>query len=261
MPIFQGRTSRLKANFLHPDFIVNADDSVLTSVQVSYPQSSNTPLKQVGQRELAGSYSYLESIATVELTWVTEYDEGKRVFLRALQHFQNKSNGIVKNPVLTDNIFVCLTGMRFSTTGLNPSQFGYTMLFMNCPDMLSTEFDPLEFFGVSTEESESVINITDGECDGSLITDKSWTVNMRADAQFGLTGYRDIKFSEATVSESITSINSTYVPVWELDAYVYTDTGVIQHTRGLSDTAPRTYVTSRQANLIPLGSKEVAIGW
>jgi hypothetical protein len=263
MPIFQGRTCRLKSGFINEAFLPATSNSILTSVQVNVPQVSNTPIKQVTQRALAGNYQYIELTANVEFNWLTSYTEGLLRFHRVLQHFREKSGGIVKNPIITQNMFGYLEGSSLRISGLNPIQFSMSLTFLNCSDILSTAFDPLEFFGITNDESESVITITENLNSAHLVTERNYSLSQRADFSYGLDGYRDLKFGEVMLSESITSIDSGYIPDWQFSAYVYPDTTVDQHVRSSSESGPRIYTTSRQAQVIPLDPNinEVSLGW
>jgi len=129
------RTSQLKTGFVHADYLPITTSSILTSVQVQLPQTSNTPLRQVGQRTLAGNFQDVYHPATITLTWNTERAVAEALFLRLLVYFQKRAAAVLNFAAaeVHADALSYVSGASISTQGLNPTQYSLDLTFLNCP--------------------------------------------------------------------------------------------------------------------------------
>jgi hypothetical protein len=238
----------------------DSSGAILTNVQVTVPQMSSTPIKQVGTRGFAGMYTYNDRQASVGFTWLTNYDNAFNSVSKFARHMMGKTGGIVRNPTINENSFCCVTAASLRATGMEPVQLSFEMLFLNCPSMYATEFDPIEFFGVVVEDAETVIDLRENNRFSDLVTERSISVDMRVELDYALDGYRSIRFGDAAVNESVTAISSDYITRWQFDDSIYLDSALEQFGNTLSETGQRAYNFSRQAFLLA-SSTTPAMGW
>jgi hypothetical protein len=263
MRVFMGRTSRLKASFINTNYLPDPDKSILTSVQVSIPQTSNTPIRQVGQRALAGNYQDLYHPATISLTWWTEHAEAERMFLVALPYFRQRAGAVISftSAAIGINAFSYLSGASFQTQGMEPSQWSLELTFLNCPALYAVDLDPLELVGVTTEESESQITISEDALHDDLVTGKSANLTMRADPHFALAGYRSLSFGEVILAQSILAVDADYIPTWDYNDQIELATAIESFNSNLGESGPRQYSLNRQAQVKVLEPVATALGW
>lgn len=265
--ILLARTSKIRSGFISSDFqttyFPDQNLSALINVSVQVPQSQVTNIKQVGSRKPGGVYHYGFQPATINMRWVCDRVEADLKFRRALTYFQSKVNGIVEfggNEILP-NTFSFISSISLDVQELNPANFEIGMTFLNIPDAYSSDFDPLEFIGITFTDIERQITIEEVN-NNDPVTSFSYSAFLRGDLNDALAGYRSLKFSEATLSQSITYINDTYTPSFLYNEYAYEDSGSIQQSRSLSENAPRTYSASRQLLLREVGdTRVVSLGW
>jgi len=261
MGIILARTSRLKSNFIPAKYMPDPTASILQSVQIAIPQQSLNAIKQVRTRNIIGSYRFNERPATVSFSWLTSREAADALFNEYLKLFQAKTNGVVTDPNIPVDTFSYVSTISKRVSGLNPVQLDIDLTFLNCPDIYSNGFDPIEFFIDTESESEVIIKIEECE-DDSLVIETGASITMRGDFDYELLGYRSLKFSEAILSESVTSIDSDYIPTWQYDEFVVQETSTESHNRNLGTQGPRTYTTSRQAHLAASGDEiQVGLGW
>jgi len=263
MGVLLGRTSRIKSGYMPVDFMPAAATSILQSVQVSIPQQGFTAIKQVRSREMMGTYRFNERQGSVSFAWLVNLEDAEAKFLKYIDYFQKRANGIVIDPITEPDTFSFVSSVSYRQSGLNPPQFEVELVFLNCPNIYSEEFDPVEFFIDKDSEVEASIQITEDLNSTELVTERSFSMTMRGDYSYGLKGYRSFKFSEVMLSESITSVDSEYIPDWKYDAYIVPETSIEAHNRSLgAGSGPRTYTTSRQAHLkTSAASPYVTLGW
>lgn len=265
--IVLARTSRIRADFIDSGFQTTYFPqnalSALTSVSIQVPQAQVNTIKQVGTRALGGVYKYMYQPATINMRWVCDRTEADAKFRNALTYFNGKTNGRVEFTAddIPINSFSFISSASIEVQGLNPATLELGLTFLNIPDAYSSTFDPVEFIGISFTDIERQITITEANNDEPVIS-YSYSVFMRGDLVDALEGYRALKFSEATLSQSLSYINDSYTPSFMYNEYALEDTGVIQQNRTLSEEGPRVYSASRQLLMKFTGdSKNVTMGW